>query len=310
LERHRFLTLLLPAVADQIHTTGLTLDVAPSPQVSSHIRRISPESYVSIDFDPDADGRTVDVAASLTSLPFRDDSCALLVCYHVLEHIPDDAAAMGEIARVLAPGGIAIVQVPYRDSVVTDEDPLATAEERTHRFGQADHVRFYGNDFGERLESAGLMVAELRVADVLPADLVALIGGQEWERIWLCVSRQHGSSEPPDISIISENVIDVLAAAVAAVTESTGGPATIGPVGADYDDLSDAEVVLARRDAVFGQRAALERLRFDRREAQLALALVGKPKQTAHSTRPKWQRQLVAFLPSSVRRRLRALISK
>ncbi len=37
-----------------------------------------------------------------------------MVCYHVLEHIADDASAMREITRVLAPYGLAIVQVPWR----------------------------------------------------------------------------------------------------------------------------------------------------------------------------------------------------
>ena len=310
LERHRFLTLLLPAVADHIPATGVLVDVAPSPQVSSHIRRISPERYVSIDFDPAADGRLVDVAASLTDLPFRDDSCALMVCYHVLEHIPDDAAAMREIARVMAPGGIAVVQVPYKDSVVTDEDPSASPEERTRRFGQADHVRFYGTDFEARLENAGLVIDELRVGDILPADLVGLIGGHDWERIWLCMAPADGAPGLPDESVIRERVMDELAAAVAAATERSGGPATSGPIGVGPDGLSDAEVALAARDAQLGERSALERLRVDRREAQDAIARGAKPPTTAPSPRPAWQRKLASVLPISMRRRLRGWIPR
>ncbi len=54
---------------------------------------------------------------------------------------------MLEIARVLAPTGVGLVQVPFRPGTVLDEDPSAPVEERVRRFGQADHVRYYGDDF-------------------------------------------------------------------------------------------------------------------------------------------------------------------
>lgn len=50
--------------------------------------------------------------ASLTHLPFRAGVFDLVVCTEVLEHIPDDARAAGEIVRVIAPGGWVIVSVP------------------------------------------------------------------------------------------------------------------------------------------------------------------------------------------------------
>ena len=78
-----------------------------------------------------------------------------MVQFHVLEHIPDDGAAIREMVRVLKPGGLALVQVPYRATVPTDEDPNASEEERTQRFGQADHVRYYGKDFNDRLRDNG-----------------------------------------------------------------------------------------------------------------------------------------------------------
>ena len=69
----------------------------------------------------------------------------------MLEHVPDDCAAMREIARVLSPRGIALLEVPIKVGVATEEDPSATPEERTRRFGQNDHVRWYGDDFDARL---------------------------------------------------------------------------------------------------------------------------------------------------------------
>lgn len=47
------------------------------------------------------------VAASLTQVPHADGVAAGVFCWYVLHHVPDDelGAAVGELARVTAPGG-------------------------------------------------------------------------------------------------------------------------------------------------------------------------------------------------------------
>jgi hypothetical protein len=52
------------------------------------------------------------VAGDATAMPFADASFDVVIASEVLEHIPADQAAMGEITRVLAPGGTAAVTVP------------------------------------------------------------------------------------------------------------------------------------------------------------------------------------------------------
>jgi predicted SAM-dependent methyltransferase len=78
----------------------------------------------------------------------------------VLEHIPNDYDAIGEIHRILKPGGWAILQVPVsRVLETTYEDPSITEPDRREEaFGQFDHVRIYGQDYRTRLEKAGFMV--------------------------------------------------------------------------------------------------------------------------------------------------------
>lgn len=50
--------------------------------------------------------------ADVTAMPFADESFDAAVLGEVLEHVPDDAGALSEVARVLRPGGVLAVSVP------------------------------------------------------------------------------------------------------------------------------------------------------------------------------------------------------
>lgn len=185
LERHRFLALLLRALGPFVAGADLVLDVAPSRHTTRVLTDLGVRNLVGMDFDPAADGRDVSVQASLTQVPLASGSVDLMVCYHVLEHVPDDAAAMAEIRRVLAADGLGLVQVPLDQQRPTREDPDADAETRTRRFGQADHVRLYGWDVEDRLQAAGLDVLRLQCVDVVPAPTRARYGLRDDEVSWL-----------------------------------------------------------------------------------------------------------------------------
>jgi SAM-dependent methyltransferase len=56
---------------------------------------------------------SVDLARmDVTDLPFAGNNFDIVICSEVLEHIPDHAKAMGEIARILKPGKTLAVSVP------------------------------------------------------------------------------------------------------------------------------------------------------------------------------------------------------
>jgi SAM-dependent methyltransferase len=57
-------------------------------------------------------GRAAALSADATGLPFADGAFDAVIAAEILEHVPHDAAALAEIARVLRPGGIAAVTVP------------------------------------------------------------------------------------------------------------------------------------------------------------------------------------------------------
>ncbi|WP_341924382.1 methyltransferase domain-containing protein [Nocardioides psychrotolerans] len=183
LERHRFFAILLSVLAPLLDDVDLLLEVSPSPQTTPLLGRLGARTHLKLDLG--ADNRRVDVLGSLTDVPLADDSVDLLVCYHVLEHIPDDLAAMREIARVLAPDGLGILQVPFRPGTVTDEDPSAGEEERVRRFGQADHVRYYGDDFEDRLASCGLAIQRITPRSLLGGEMATWVRAEPDEMVWL-----------------------------------------------------------------------------------------------------------------------------
>lgn len=115
--------------------------------------------------------------ADLTKLPQADNSFDLVICSHVLEHVPDDRAAMREILRVLKPGGTALLMVPLaHDDKGTEEEPtIHNPSEQERRFGQWDHVRLYEKtDFMARVQEAGLAVLPFNGFDQFPQDAKSL----------------------------------------------------------------------------------------------------------------------------------------
>lgn len=140
------------------------LHFAPEPAMRKVFAERPNVEYITTDLEM-AD---VTLRMDIHDLLFRDEVFDFVVCSHVLEHVSDDRAAMGEIRRVLRPGGIALILVPILSTPGgrTFEDPSITApEDRERAYGQADHIRAYGQDFPDRAREAGLEVEELRPAD-------------------------------------------------------------------------------------------------------------------------------------------------
>jgi SAM-dependent methyltransferase len=152
LERHRHLWLYLER---ELGITGAALDVlhvAPDPGIDARMASLANLGYVSGDL---LEGRGA-LRIDLLDLAFGDASFDLVIAFHVLEHVPDDARAFEEIARVLRPSGSALLQVPLRDGPTLEDPSVDTPDARLARFGQEDHVRLYGDDFPDRIAAAGL----------------------------------------------------------------------------------------------------------------------------------------------------------
>jgi SAM-dependent methyltransferase len=102
--------------------------------------------------EADATLTTSAVRADLLSLPFPDASFDVVMASEVLEHIPADDVAIGEIARVAKPGGRVAVTVPRYWP-----ERVCWALSREYHDVAGGHVRIYrGDQLEQRLRDAGL----------------------------------------------------------------------------------------------------------------------------------------------------------
>lgn len=160
-ERHRLMWLFLQRRTDLFQVRKRVLHIAPEAFYFKVLSRHPMVEYVAGDkFFPGYHYPEGTIDLDITALTFPDRSFDVVICSHVLEHIPDDALAMRELRRVLRPGGWAIIQVPIDKGMAhTDEDvTLTDPAERERRFGQHDHFRLYGRDLKDRLTAAGFNV--------------------------------------------------------------------------------------------------------------------------------------------------------
>ncbi|WP_128760706.1 class I SAM-dependent methyltransferase [Leeuwenhoekiella aestuarii] len=167
LERHRLLWLFLKKETDFFSAPAKVLHFAPEQAFYKRFRNLKNLNYTTTDlFSPLAD-----VKADICNLPFDDNTYGVILCNHVLEHIPDDTRAMQELYRVLKPGGMAILQIPQEMSRATTfaDDTIKDPKERAAIFGQYDHVRVYGRDYFDKLRSIGFKVKEVDYTKKLSA---------------------------------------------------------------------------------------------------------------------------------------------
>jgi SAM-dependent methyltransferase len=165
LERHRLCWLYLKRHTKLFTDPLKVLHFAPEQAFYSRFRKLKNLDYTTTDLN----SPLADVKADICALPFSDNSYDLIICNHVLEHIPDDQKAMSELLRVLTPGGQAILQVPYQaDRTETfQDDSITDPKKRAEIFGQYDHVRVYGMDYFDRLKRVGFRVEAFDIAHEL-----------------------------------------------------------------------------------------------------------------------------------------------
>ena len=181
LSRTRSLTLY---IENSFDFTGYSiLDFSPHRSFYNYWQKKN-VNYVANDFENEFLAHT---NYDITSLKFNTEDFDLIICYHILEHVQDDDKAIEELFRVLKNKGVLIAQVPFTNKK-TDEDLSITSPElRIKRFGQEDHVRYYGkNDFIQKLELKGFTVETCLFSKTLPEKKIIYYGLHDQDTIFIC----------------------------------------------------------------------------------------------------------------------------
>jgi SAM-dependent methyltransferase len=140
------------ALAKESHALVLEIGSGLSPVMTRTDRIVYSElSFRGLRHLKRTHGRGWYVVADATRLPFSDGAFSHTVCSEVLEHIEDDEAALGEMARVMVPGGRMLVTFPHRRIYYWNDDRYVR------------HFRRYEiGDMAGKLERAGLRILETR----------------------------------------------------------------------------------------------------------------------------------------------------
>lgn len=170
LERHRLLWLYLKNETDFFSAPKSVLHMAPEQCFLKRFKELPGIKYITADLH----SPIADVKADITNLPFEDGSFDVILCNHVLEHIPNHTKAMEELYRVMRPGGYGVFQVPLDSSreQTFEDDSITDSKERAKIFGQYDHVRVYGNDYFDTLRSVGFRVEPVDYTATIPTELI------------------------------------------------------------------------------------------------------------------------------------------
>ncbi|MEQ8662228.1 MAG: methyltransferase domain-containing protein [Gammaproteobacteria bacterium] len=116
--------------------SGLLLDACTGGPRDDVVSAVEAAGYTYQAIDLRGDGKRVK-QEDLTGLSFADGSVARIISVDTLEHIPAWPRAVGEMFRVLQPGGLAIVHVPCYYFEKASGEPI---EPGMDRYG---HIRYF-----------------------------------------------------------------------------------------------------------------------------------------------------------------------
>ncbi len=126
-----------------------------------------------------------DFVSDLRRSPFRSGTFDWVFCSHVLEHIRELDVCVNEILRMLKPGGLAWIQVPFELGLAHSRR-IEIDPHRAHA-----HAWQFAPDFRTLIERDGWEVSEFIARETLSPTELSRCGIDPAERFWL--ARKHDS---------------------------------------------------------------------------------------------------------------------
>lgn len=159
LERNRVLWIYLTKELKIEGKNWKVLHFAPERTLEKRMKQLQKLTYIGADLNPDL----ADYQMDITKIPESDNEFDLIICSHVLGHVPDEGLAIREMKRVLKPNGLAIVMtvIDLNNPITYENDTVKTPAERLKNYGEDDLTRLHGLDFQQRLEAQGFEVEAL-----------------------------------------------------------------------------------------------------------------------------------------------------
>ncbi len=163
---HRLMWTVLPNILKNITSSPnkdapRILHFAPEKPSIPRLQKLHNAQYITTDFIRG----DIHVKFDMCKMGLASQSIDLVIASHVLEHVPNDIAALNEIFRILRLGGQAVLLVPLLAESSYEYDGVTTDAERLRVYGQRDHVRAYGVDLADRIARCGFDVEVVRARD-------------------------------------------------------------------------------------------------------------------------------------------------
>lgn len=138
---------------------GDVLHFSPSRNIYRKLKKRTDITYITSDYE---DEFIADYTFDITNIDQKDAAFDTIICFHVLEHIPNDLKAMKELYRIAKPNANVLIQTPFKEGDIYENESITTPEDRLQHFGQEDHVRIYSPEgLKTRLTQVGFTVKSL-----------------------------------------------------------------------------------------------------------------------------------------------------
>ena len=187
LERDRLMWMYLEMKTDLYKKQVKMLHVAPERIFYKKFKKTPNIEYFPVDKFPapyPAGTKYMD----LLDHKFPPESFDVIICNHVFQYIEQDLHAMRAVHNLLKKDGWAILQVPIdwnRESTFEDFT-ITDPAQREKIFGLREHVRWYGRDYGSRLENAGFEVKKDDFITEFTTEDLTHFGLWKGQPIWYC----------------------------------------------------------------------------------------------------------------------------
>jgi SAM-dependent methyltransferase len=189
--------------------------------VGHSYRELEPRTTVGLDLDAAAlaGQERETVHADMRSIPLPDASFASVLMVHSIEHVPDPETVLAEVARVLEPGGTAVLVTPNR---LTFARPDEVIDPYHYRELDAGQLRALCRPWFEQVELHGvfgspayqaIVAAELRRLERMlrldPLRLRALVPRWARKRLYDALLRRARRDPDPAAEAISPSDFEI-----------------------------------------------------------------------------------------------------